>query len=89
MTNKPNDTKGSKIPYLYIFSGYGELGAKKGKIKPTEGSYELLRNRVIFSKETVISKTNKPQFATKFKKKYSAWFTNINFTSTGGNTAVL
>jgi len=75
-----NDTKGSKIPYLYIFSGYVELDTKKGKIKPTAGSYDLLRDRIIFSKETVLLRTNKPQFATTFKKgkKYSAWFTNIN-----------
>jgi len=72
--------KNSKIPSLYVFSGSGVLDTITQKIKPIDGSYDLLRNQVLFTEETIVTKINPPQHPTRFKreKRYIAWFTNNN-----------
>jgi len=80
MTSPQEKEKTSRIPFLYIFSGNGILNTETQKIKPMDGSYDLLRNRVMFTEETIVTKINPPQHPTRFKRKkrYAAWCTNIN-----------
>ena len=80
MSSLSNFTRDAKIPYLYIFTGYGFFNTERQKIESISGSYDLLKNRIFFTEETIIKKINHPLLPTEFKrnKRYVAWCTNIN-----------